>query len=168
MVIMKKLISAALAVSMICAMSVCCIAADEEKGYFDTPKKAIPKNLMTSGMAIDGQASTAIGRKTEQSNLYEQYTVAEPDPNDNVYTFHGSLIAANNESNSKEFSSYKYLSIDKFEAGKTYVYQAMVKNMNEDYTPYYGIAHPNGIGGTANNIASNTYGKTGMAVTSTD
>lgn len=144
------------------------VAVRDIKDYTDTAAKAIPANLINNAWAIDGQASREITRTTAVDNSYEQYTANADNPKENIYTFHGNLIYAKNALNSDGESLGKYLNLDGFKAGKTYVYQASVKNMNENYTPYYGIAHPNNQGGNDNNIGSNIYGKTGMAVTSTD
>lgn len=136
-------------------------SAAADARYKDTPKPKIPQNLITSAMAIDGQTSSNATRKTLSDA--EQYTKKSV-PDLDVYQFHGAPIWAKNNEKADQ-NQKSYLSSDCFFGGKTYVYQAMVKNMNPGVCAYYGVANPNG---GQSRICSDTYQSVGMEVTSAD
>ena len=163
---MKKIIFTMLVISMVMGLVVCPVQAEEIKTYFDTAPKAIPANLIISGSAIEGQNTSHIIRNNTAINGAEIYTVSdipESELNNIWYVFGGSGISAT-------LNGGKYLNLNNFEAGKTYVYQAKVKNTSVDSNviPYYGIANTNNRHGYAYAVGSNYYGKSGMAVTSTE
>lgn len=126
--------------------------------YADTEPNEIPANLMTSHYAVDGaNDNISIERNDRLVSGEERYTMKNNTGNSwtNYSGFLGCLIVAKN-------SGGKYLSIDNFKAGTSYVYQAAVKSYDLEKTAYYGI--------TQNTTKTYTteYGNKGMKVTSAD
>ena len=127
--------------------------------YHDTEPKAIPENLFKSAAYWNAA--------NDGNSTYVKYDTSGSDINIEVigtgtnrwWVFGGMSIKAKGS----------VLDFGGFKAGKTYVFQSMVKRLSgEDAIPYYGFALNNGNYNYVTTPATDTYGKDGMAVTSTD
>ena len=150
--------TAAVVLSLIIGTSGMTVSAIEENVYLDYIPEEIPENLILSADNWSNVVYMPEYVKYQASGSDLNMEVLQTNTN-RWWVFGGMSIPAKG----------KILDFGGFKAGKTYVFQSMVKRLSgEDAIPYYGLAVGDGKYNYATTPATDIYGKDGMAVTSTD
>ncbi len=162
---MKKIISQILALA-ICLSSLGSLSVKADvSNYSQDITKEKPTSAWASTHAVYERNNGNMALVKSSDNTERTYTLdKEAGIGKQWHLFSGErfISAAGKDGDSGR-------NVDKFEKGKTYVYQVGVKNLNPEVDAYYGIAYlKKDSYNFDDGVASNYYGIDGMKVTATD